>query len=68
MPKKQWFTSKTIWAGIVTVIRGAYLVAQQTYPTHLPAIPPYVDAALSTFLGGAVIHGRWTAETTIGQP
>lgn len=66
---KPWYKSQTIWAGVVALIRGIYQVAQVTLPlftsVHLPVIPPLADSIVGTLLGGTVIHGRWTADTTI---
>lgn len=70
MEQKQWYQSKTIWAGVAGTVRGIYLVLYITLPMftniHLPPIPPAVDAGLGLFLGGATIQGRYTADTVIG--
>lgn len=67
---KKWWQSQTIWAGVIALIRGIYQVAQVTLPlftsVHLPPIPPVADAILGSALGTTVIHGRYTADTTIG--
>lgn len=66
---KKWWQSQTIWAGIIALARGIYQVAQVTLPMFtsvtLPPIPPVADSILGTVLGGAVIHGRYTADTKI---
>lgn len=71
MNSKKWWESKTIWAGIITTIRGTYLVLQVTLPTfttiHLPPIPIQIDGILGMFLGGAVVHGRVTADSVISS-
>ena len=68
MPTQKWYTSKTIWAGIIGTVRGIYLVLQIGLPVFgitLPPIPPTVDAILGTVLGATTVHGRYTADATI---
>ena len=66
---KPWYTSKTIWAGILGTMRGIYMVLQSTLPQytniHLPPIPGTLDSMLALFLGAATVHGRWTADSSI---
>jgi len=62
---KKWWTSKTMWAGIVTALLGLYELAkpfaeQTGHP--LPQIPGVVF----TFLGALGVYGRKTATTVIG--
>lgn len=72
MDSKHWYTSKTIWAGIIAVILGVYdaavaglLSGCNTDPVglcfHLPVIPAWVFSILAAF----GIYGRKTATTTI---
>lgn len=69
---KDWYTSKTIWAGILGVVFGIYDAATALLiqgcasdPVglcyHLPAIPAWVF----TILAGFGIYGRKTATTVI---
>lgn len=66
---KPWYQSQTIWAGVVTGLRGIYIVLQTSvlpaFNVHLPPIPPVADAVLGTVLGATVVHGRWTADSVI---
>ena len=72
MDSKKWYTSKTIWAGIVGVVFGLYDAATgllvsgcgltpQGLCVHLPTIPAWVFTTLAAF----GIYGRATANTTI---
>lgn len=69
MDTKNWWESKTIWSGIVVALRGIYQVLQFALPLftpiHLPPIPPIADSIAGMVLGGAVVHGRYTADTTL---
>lgn len=65
---KPWYMSQTIWAGVVTGLRGIYQVLVVTLPTfgvHLPPIPLVADSIIGTVLGTTVVHGRYTADSTI---
>lgn len=57
---KPWYTSKTIWAGVVAALIGVYnsIALAKT----LPPIPDWVF----TILGGIGVYSRATATTTIG--
>ena len=70
--EKDWYKSKTIWAGILAVVFGLYdqagwLLVQgcTTDPVgicyHLPQIPAWVFTTLAAF----GIYGRKTATTVI---
>ncbi len=62
---KKWWTSKTVWSDVLTVVVGLWGVLQPVlvdYGVNLPTIPP----VLLTLLGAMGIHGRVTATKTIG--
>lgn len=56
---KKWYTSKTIWAGIVAILIAAYNTGSSSF--GWPPVPDWVF----TLLGAIGIYGRKTAETTI---
>jgi len=65
---KPWYKSKTIWAGIVTVLVTVYdnaLVPAliNTFSITLPLIPSWLYGLLGT-LG---IYGRFDAKKSIGK-
>jgi hypothetical protein len=57
---KPWFTSKTVWSGILTGLAGLYSTLGASY--GWPAIPSWI----TTILGVATVYGRTTADKTIG--
>ena len=62
---KKWWTSKTMWAGVVTALLGLYELAKplaEQFGHPLPQIPGVVF----TFLGALGVYGRATATKTIG--
>lgn len=59
METKSWFKSKTIWAGIVTVLVAAYNAASAQF--GLPAIPEFVFG----ILGALGVYGRLDSKATI---
>lgn len=63
--KKEWWKSKTIWSGIVTIIITVYNTTRpiliENFNVNLPEIPDWVY----TFLGAIGIYGRITAKTEI---
>ena len=72
MDTKKWYTSKTMWAGILGVVFGLYDAATGLFVAgctsdpvglclHLPVIPAWVFTALAA-LG---VYGRKTATTVI---
>ena len=63
MDTKKWYTSKTIWAGIITAIIGAAQTICMQFGFDLLA-NPIVSVVLS-ILGVLGIYGRITATTTI---
>lgn len=64
--KKQWWKSKAVLTGIVTIIIGAYETARISVAPqmgwNLPEIPPVVY----TLLGGIGIYSRVVATKQIG--
>lgn len=66
MPTKPWYTSKTIWSDIVTVLLSILgLVDKYVTGGHIVSSPFYSMAL--TFLGAMGIYSRSTATTTIGS-
>ena len=67
MGQKEWYQSKAIWAGVVSVavvVYNALVVAvAANFGYHLPQIPN----AILGLLGMAGIYGRVTATTTINH-
>lgn len=57
---KPWYTSKGVWAGIITALLGAYDMAAG--PCNLPPIPGGVYIAL----GSLGLYSRSTATQKIG--
>lgn len=58
---KKWFRSKTVWAGIVSILVAAYNAAAAAFA--LPPIPEFVYG----LLGALGIYGRATADTRLGK-
>jgi hypothetical protein len=56
---KAWWMSKTIWAGVLTVLLTAYNAASETF--GLPPVPDFVYA----ILGALGIYGRVEAKATV---
>ena len=54
---KKWYTSKTVWVGIVTGVLGIYM--------SIPGLPPIPEWVFA-ILGGMGIYTRVTATTKIG--
>lgn len=66
---KKWWTSQTVLSGIAIGLVNLYELAAFLGPNfgyHLPAIPETVFTLLNSFLGGSVVHGRFTATSKIG--
>ncbi len=75
MVNKKWYNSKTIWAGIITIVVGVYnalaanlsagcvgpIVPEDAICYNLPAIPDWIFGILGAF----GIYGRTTAKTEI---
>ena len=47
METKRWYSSKTVWAGIVAILLAAYNAASSQF--GLPIIPEYVYTLLAAF-------------------
>lgn len=65
---KAWWKSKTILAAIADFLVNLYHVLVPVllqFGVNLPEIPPFVIVLLNSLLGGTIIYGRWTANTTI---
>lgn len=60
---KPWWTSKTLWAAVVTVLVTVYNAVADSQPGW-PAIPEQIYA----LLGAVGLYGIRTASTTIGTP
>jgi len=66
MPKKKWWASKAVWAGVIAVLVTAYNTASGQFlnaegASILPAIPEFVFGILAA-MG---IYGRVSAKTEI---
>lgn len=60
--QKPWYTSKTVWAGVLAVVLAAYNEAIAA-GLGLPQIPDFVYGVL----GALGIYGRAAATTTLGK-
>lgn len=58
--KKSWWKSKTVWAGVVSVIVAGYNAAAANW--NLPQIPEWAFA----LLGGLGVYSRVTATQKVG--
>lgn len=58
---KSWFTSKTVWAGIVAITIAAYNEASTQF--GLPPIPDFIYG----ILGAIGIYGRAVATERLGK-
>lgn len=65
MPTKPWYESKTMWAGLITLLLNTYAALPGIFGLKLPEIPATVIAVIDALLGGLVLHGRVTATTKI---
>lgn len=63
--KKEWYKSKTVWAGIITILITLYNTARpmlfEFFNVNLPEIPAWIY----TILGALGIYGRVTAKSEI---
>lgn len=63
--KKEWYKSKTIWAGIITILITVYNTVRplvsENFNVNLPEIPEWVY----TILGALGIYGRVSAKSVI---
>lgn len=66
---KAWFKSKTVLAGIYTVLRALYegtsAVLVMAGKPKLPDVPDAVDGIVGTILGIAIVEGRINASKPI---
>jgi len=66
MPSKPWYTSKTLWSDVVTILLAILgLVDKYVTGGHITASPFYSMAL--TFLGAMGIYGRTNATTTLSS-
>lgn len=63
MDNKKWYTSKTIWAGIITAVVGAAQAICLQFGFDLLANP--IAGVILTLLGALGVYGRATATTTL---
>ena len=63
MPTKPWYQSKTIWAGIISVLIALY----EGFATslHLPPLPLAIITAILAAFGITVTAFRTTTNTTV---
>ena len=64
LPSKSWWTSKTVWSDILTIVMALAPAVDTVCGTHVTS-NPFFGQALA-ILGAMGIHGRLTANTTIG--
>jgi hypothetical protein len=65
---KKWWESKTIWAGIITFLLNAYVLAMPVvalFGVALPPIPEILITIITAIFGTIVIYGRASATKTI---
>lgn len=55
---KPWYKSKTIWAAVYVILRGAYEGVRTMILPNLPEIPPMVDSIVSAVAGVQVVRSR----------
>lgn len=72
MEAKKWYQSKTIWGGIYATVRALYtVVGEVLFPAlghaPLPPVPPMLDGIVGSAVGGVIVYGRVTANSTIGS-
>jgi uncharacterized membrane protein len=60
---KTWYTSKTVWAGIITVIVGAALEIGKVFGVDLAS--NQIIGVVISILGALGVYGRVTASTTL---
>lgn len=68
---KNWYTSKTVWASILTTIYPLIMVLgkQLDFPTPDPdSVAGVLSAAGTVVAAGIAIYGRVTAKTPIAKP
>lgn len=63
MNNKDWYKSKTIWAGIITAVVGAAQTIGLLFGFDLLANP--IASMIISVLGVLGVYGRTTATTTI---
>ena len=63
MDGKKWYTSKTIWAGIITALVGAAQTIGMQFGFDLFANP--IASMVLSVLGVLGVYGRATATTSI---
>lgn len=66
MPSKPWYTSKTIWSDVVTILLAILGFVDKTWTGGHIVSSPFYSMAL-TFLGAMGLYGRATATTTISN-
>jgi uncharacterized membrane protein len=63
MDSKDWYKSKTIWAGIITALVGAAQTIGMHFGFDLLANP--IASTILAILGVIGVYGRTTANTSI---
>lgn len=66
MPTKPWYTSKTVWSDVLTILVGALGVVDKYITNGQIVSSPYYGMAL-TLLGGMGIISRANATTTLSK-
>lgn len=65
MPTKPWYSSKTVWSDIVTILLAILGFVDKTWTGGHIVSSPFYSMVLA-FLGAMGIYGRTTADTKIG--
>lgn len=65
MPTKPWYSSKTVWSDVVTILLAILGFVDKTWTGGHIVSSPFYSMALS-FLGAMGIYGRVSADTKIG--
>ena len=64
---KNWYKSKTVWAGIITALIGTLALFGVTVQDNPETIADSVVNLIATVSGIVAIFGRVTAKQTIGS-
>ena len=64
MDSKKWYSSKTVWSDIVTIITSVVTIFQASGTIATP-IATQVLAVITAIAGAFGIYGRKVADTTI---
>jgi len=63
MDSKKWHASKTVWAGIITVVLATLTAVDSAFGTNILTSP--VVSVILALAGALGVYGRTSANTTI---